>query len=388
MKANQSTLGDITLETFLAEYWQKNPLLIRQGLPQFEDFLSPEELAGLSLEDHVESRLIAFNKNKKQWNLKQGPFTEQDYSNLPDNNWTLLIQSLDFWIPESRELIEQFNFIPGWRLDDLMVSYATDEGGVGPHLDQYDVFLVQGKGQRHWRVGVPGQSVSEVTPHPLLKQIDNFQPQIDEVLETGDVLYIPPNTPHWGKAISECITYSVGFRAPSSAMLMEQLLLDLLEKDEITSPRYQDNFGIDKLSQSLPGNVNQWLDNITETISAKDKLIAFGKLVTRLKNDIDEVEDSIDQIVSEISEMIADKQLQLQLPPESRVTFRLEINICHFWINGDYLSFPEKFAEWITCLCENRNTSGKNVNISLQDIEYINRIANLYKKGWLFFNHS
>ena len=200
-------------EVFLREYWQQKPCVLRQLLPNFEDFVDEHELAGLAMEPELDSRIVRFHE--QHWQVIQGPFDDFDDC---QGLWSLLVQGVDRVVPEAAELMTQFNFVPYWRMDDLMISYAVPGAGVGPHLDQYDVFLVQGKGSRRWRVGRPDTSDEKVTA-PGLRQVEDFDPVIDCELAPGDVLYIPPGWPHDGKAITPCLTYSVGFRAPEQSQL-------------------------------------------------------------------------------------------------------------------------------------------------------------------------
>jgi 50S ribosomal protein L16 3-hydroxylase len=211
-------LGDMPIETFLRDYWQKKPLLIRQAYPGFELPIDGDELAGLALEEEVESRIV-LEHGKTPWELRHGPFDEQTFSQLPESHWTLLVQAVDQWVPEIHELLQDFQFIPGWRLDDIMISYASDKGSVGPHFDYYDVFLLQGMGKRRWRIGQHCDSGSELVEGTPLKLLRNFETTDEWVLEPGDMLYIPPGIAHWGIAEGECITCSIGFRAPPGAGL-------------------------------------------------------------------------------------------------------------------------------------------------------------------------
>ncbi|MCV6624923.1 MAG: cupin domain-containing protein, partial [Cellvibrionaceae bacterium] len=215
-------LGEISVEEFLRDYWQQKPLLIRQALPGFTSPLSPDELAGLSLEDEIESRIVLENHRGSPWQLRCGPFAEDAYQDLPERNWTLLLQALDHYIPELTELLQRFRFLPSWRLDDIMASYAVDGGSVGPHYDHYDVFLLQGLGKRHWQIGQYCDQHSELLPGTPLNILREFEPSASWVLEPGDMLYLPPKLAHWGIAQGECITYSVGFRAASEAQLVEE----------------------------------------------------------------------------------------------------------------------------------------------------------------------
>ncbi|GHG07437.1 cupin domain-containing protein [Thalassotalea marina] len=205
--------GDITPEQFLAEYWQKKPLLIKQAVPNFQGTIDANELAGLAMEQEIESRIISHDGNNN-WQVQHGPF--DDYSSFGEANWTLLVQAVNNWSRETNDLISLINFIPRWRIDDVMVSFSTPDGGVGAHLDQYDVFILQGEGRRRWQVGKPDASLETLLPHPDLKQVSPFEPLIDEITEPGDLLYIPPNHPHNGVSIENSLNFSIGFQAPSN----------------------------------------------------------------------------------------------------------------------------------------------------------------------------
>lgn len=217
-----SIFGDISIEQFLTEYWQKKPLLIRGAFKEFDFPVDADELAGLACEDEVESRLIQQNSDGSNWQLTHGPLTEDSFSQLPEDNWTLLVQAVDHWVPDTTDLMEQFNFVPNWRLDDLMISYATPGGGVGPHYDNYDVFLIQAEGKRRWEIGgLFGEDSPrrEDTPVMILPE---WQAEQSWELEPGDMLYLPPRVGHNGVSLdNECLTYSVGFRAPSHVEIMQ-----------------------------------------------------------------------------------------------------------------------------------------------------------------------
>lgn len=207
--------------TFLRDYWQKRPLLIRNPWQEWVNPLEPDDLAGLALEDGVESRLIVHGAAGLA--LEHGPFPAERFEKLGETPWTLLVQAVDHHDPDVAALIEPFRFIPNWRIDDVMVSYANDGGGVGPHFDQYDVFLVQGAGQRLWQVGPPCDADSPLLPHADLRLLAKFEPEAEWILEPGDMLYLPPGLAHNGVAIGDgCMTYSIGFRAPARSELIAQ----------------------------------------------------------------------------------------------------------------------------------------------------------------------
>ena len=245
-------LGDIPLEAFLVEYWQKKPLLIRQALPQVKPPIAADELAGLACEEEVESRLIIHDAAADHWELTHGPFVDAIFSELPATHWTLLVQAVDHWVPVAADFLAQFYFIPSWRVDDLMVSYSGDQGGVGPHYDNYDVFLVQVSGRRQWEVGGLYDESSPRRPDVPVKILTEWEPEHCWTLEPGDMLYVPPRVGHSGIAVGEdCMTCSVGFRAPSH----RDILLDFSESvgEELSDEvRYADP---DLVPQVNPGQI-------------------------------------------------------------------------------------------------------------------------------------
>lgn len=248
-------LKDFDRAWFLREIWQQQPLVIRNAFTHWQNPLSPDELAGLACEEGVEARLVthllpaASMSNAAAstqphtlgiWSLEHGPFPEERFTGLPTSDWTLLVQAVDHWVPEVAALIEPFRFLPDWRIDDVMVSYADDGGGVGPHFDQYDVFLIQGLGQRRWQVGPRCDHLTPLHDNPQLRLLAEFEATEEWILEPGDILYVPPRFAHNGVAIgNDCMTYSVGFRAPGQAELISHWcdhVLETVTDDE----RFQD----------------------------------------------------------------------------------------------------------------------------------------------------
>ncbi|MES9945915.1 MAG: cupin domain-containing protein [Candidatus Thiodiazotropha sp.] len=205
----------ISAQQFLAEYWQRKPLLLHNPLPGFECGLEADELAGMACDENIESRLVLEKDGATPWEARYGPFDEAIFADLPESHWTLLVQDVDKHLPEIAGLLDYFRFIPDWRLDDVMVSYATDQGSVGPHIDDYDVFLYQTKGRRRWKIHTRDVSEEEFIPDLELRILPEFEAEQEWLLEPGDMLYLPPNVAHWGIAEGECMTCSVGFRAPS-----------------------------------------------------------------------------------------------------------------------------------------------------------------------------
>lgn len=218
-------LGGLTAAQFMRRHWQKKPLLVRQAIPQFEPPVLRAELFALAAEETVESRLVQLVKGA--WKLRHGPFTRRALPTLQQPDWTLLVQGVDLHNDAVHALMQQFRFVPEARLDDLMISYASNGGGVGPHFDSYDVFLLQAHGKRRWRIGRQKDlSLREDIP---LKVLAHFEPEEEFVLEPGDMLYLPPRYAHDGVAEGECMTYSIGFRAPARAELAQELLVRLAE---------------------------------------------------------------------------------------------------------------------------------------------------------------
>ena len=217
----------ITPEQFLSEYWQKKPLLIKQGLPQLIGMFEPDDMLGLALEEDASARLLTQGASKQeglpQWQLKKSPLTETDFDNLPEQ-WTVLVQNLEQWSPELGQLWQAFDFIPQWQRDDIMVSYAPKGGSVGKHYDDYDVFLAQGFGSRRWQLGKFCDKATEFVADEPIRLFDDMGEIIfDEILEAGDVLYVPPKLSHFGVAQDDCLTFSFGCRRPNLMQIIDSL---------------------------------------------------------------------------------------------------------------------------------------------------------------------
>ena len=243
-------LIDFDAEAFLRDYWQKKPMLIKNPWGVWNNPLAPDELAGLACENTVESRLIV--QTDGNMTVENGPLAEARFATLGTNPWTLLVQAVDTHVAEVAALIDPFRFIPNWRIDDVMVSYATDDGGVGAHFDQYDVFLIQGLGTRRWQVGGLCDAQTALLPHDDLRLLSAFDVAAEWLLEPGDILYVPPRIAHNGIAVGDdCMTYSIGFRAPSRGELIadyaDDLVGDIDEDDRYADP--------DLAAQQNPGEI-------------------------------------------------------------------------------------------------------------------------------------
>ena len=228
MKSKLSLLGGLTANQFLHDYWQKKPLLIRQALPKFSGLIDAQKLLALACTEDIQARLVTQKRGK--FELQQSPFQAQELDRLGKTRWTVLVQGVNHYLPEAAELLKQFAFIPHARLDDLMVSYAPKGGGVGPHFDSYDVFLLQGAGHRRWQISA--QADRTLIAGAPLRILRDFRAEQEWVLEAGDMLYLPPHYAHNGIAEDDCMTYSIGFRTPAYQELAEQFLVYL--QDRIT----------------------------------------------------------------------------------------------------------------------------------------------------------
>lgn len=235
-------LGALSPAQFMKRYWHKKPLLIRQAIPGMQPLLERRALFELAAQDHVQSRLVIQQGGSAQapWRLRHGPFARRSLPPLKQPRWTLLVQSVDLLDARVQALRDQFRFVPDARLDDVMISYASDGGGVGPHFDSYDVFLLQAQGQRRWRIG--RQKDLSLQAGMPLKILADFQPEQEFLLEAGDMLYLPPRYAHEGVAQGECMTFSIGFRAPEQAGLAQALLQVLADHaaQAIAPKRYRD----------------------------------------------------------------------------------------------------------------------------------------------------
>ncbi len=229
MEKNLNLPAGLTVDRFLRNYWQKKPLLIRDAFPGFKGLLSPQQLIGLACTEDAQARVVTQSRGK--FDLRHSPFGREDFSGFGKAKWTVLVQGVNYLLPGAEELLKQFSFIPHARLDDLMVSYAPKGGGVGPHFDSYDVFLLQGTGHRRWQISTQAdRTLIEGAPLRILK---DFRVEQEWVLGPGDMLYLPPHCAHNGVAEDDCMTYSIGFRTPAYQELAEQFLVYLQDRIEV-----------------------------------------------------------------------------------------------------------------------------------------------------------
>lgn len=253
---------------FLRDYWQKRPLLIRGAFPDFTSPLQPDDLAGLACMDGALARIVVSSRkraktrgpgsrprrvqNDRHWAVRTGPFDDDTFAKLPESCWTLLVQDVDKWDAGTAALLDTFAFIPNWRIDDVMISYATDNGGVGVHVDQYDVFLLQGLGQRRWAIDTGPNPSLDFRDDVELKLLREFHPTHEWTLNPGDMLYLPPGVPHDGVAIGECMTFSIGMRAPAAG----ELLFDFAAHVSESLPESQRLADPDLVPAKAPGEID------------------------------------------------------------------------------------------------------------------------------------
>jgi len=386
-------LGGITPTQFLAEFWQKKPLLIKQAIPGFKGLLSPDELAGLACEEDVQSRIVQYIKGK--WVASHGPFTEDDFANLPekpttDNNWTLLVQSVNHYMPEAMQLLQQFNFIPHARLDDLMVSYAPNGGGVGPHFDSYDVFLLQGQGKRLWRISEQSDlSLVEGAPLRILKNFDTAQ---EWLLEAGDMLYLPPHLAHWGIAVSDgvidCMTYSIGFRAPKNQELATEFLgflQDKLNQDQmVLEGIYQDSdlrlqSHPAEISNSMVSKVSANLNKIQWTASMVTEFL--GTYLSDPKADVVFDANKKTSMLT-FSEKLA--KIGVALDFKTQMLFSCENELCQFFINGEITEFSGDVASVLKMLADNRQLAASEFSATIiNNKSFMQQLHTWYLAGYL-----
>ena len=383
----RTLLGGLTPTEFLTEYWQKKPLLIKNAIPNFTGLLSPDELAGLACEEDVQSRIVEYKKS--QWHASHGPFDEDDFANLtenptPENNWTLLVQSVNHHLPEGAELLQEFDFIPHARLDDLMVSYAPHGGGVGPHFDSYDVFLLQGQGKRLWRISEQ-TDLSLVEGAPL-RILQNFETSQEWLVEAGDLLYLPPHLAHWGIAVTEdsvdCMTYSIGFRAPKNQELATEFLgfmQDQLNQDNIVLDGiYHDaDLSLQDHAAEISKNMIAKISTNLQQIKWSDDLVAefLGRYLSEPKLDV-VFEPNKKMSARNFSEKLAKVGIALSL--KSQMLFCADT----FYLTGEATKSTGDAGKILMELADNRYIEARNIN----DAALLQQLLNWYIAGYLDFD--
>ena len=369
-------LGGLSAQEFLSQYWQKTPYLVRQAFSDRLFTLSGDELAGLATEPDVESRLVTAN----DWSLRHGPFFEDDFAGLPEKDWTLLVQAVDHWVPEIARLFDAFSFIPAWRMDDIMVSYAVPGGGVGPHFDHYDVFLIQVQGEREWRIGQTCTEADDRRDDTDLSILAHFEEQERWVLKPGDMLYVPPGVAHWGTAMSkDCITYSIGFRAPGQAETLVDFA-QFLAEDCSDFNRYQDA-DLEARSDShriTPADIDR-VQQMVQTLAQDREAIAqwFGRYMTQPKYGnapLDEPPQTNTAIATQLQQQPLLRNSAVRLAYQPGILF----------VDGEALatSLPDEGLRW---LCEQKQITAGDLG-SKESAERLTVLAALVNHDAFYFD--
>ena len=377
----QLKINELSEQAFLNQYWQKKPLLIKRGFSDFKDPLDANELAGLAMEDCIESRIIT--NHKQQWQSHQGPF--EDFEILTDEHATLLVQAVDHWHPEAAQLLEPFRFIPNWRIDDLMISYSTPGGGVGPHLDQYDVFIIQGEGKRHWRVGLPDASLKQFAKNKSLLQVEAFTAVIDCVLEPGDILYIPPGCPHEGYAIENALNYSVGFRAPNQQDLLSSFADHIIDT-ESGQKRYTDHTlalrdSKGELTQSEVDKVKTLMQALIENDSLFKNWL--GNTLSQPKHDMDLAPEENPFSTAEIMQQL-ENDVTFERVGGTRAIYQCIGDELLLSVNGENYSLPLSDLEAVKQLTDFIEFDSSLLNSTTPSLDFIETFTTLVNEGIWF----
>lgn len=379
---NKLPLGDLSLDTFLTQYWQKKPVVIRNAFENFTPIIEADELAGLACEEEVESRLIVQDNDQQQWSMQHGPLKEDDFAELPKSHWTLLVQAVDHWHPPAHDFLKHFDFIPQWRIDDLMISYASQGGGVGPHYDNYDVFLVQASGQREWQYGGTFDEHSPRADNDQLMLLDQWQAETTVTLNPGDILYLPPKVGHNGIALSDdCTTYSVGFKAPSHSEILLNFS-DFVANDLSSELRYQDqNIQAQSNSALMDSKTISNVKQILQSYIDQPGLIEqwFGCYMTEHKYHEQQQELYLENSVDEIIEAIEQASSLCKIPG-TRVAYQKQSDSHDilFFINGMCCKIALEQQDFIEQLTQSDEIPIKEI---INSTERIKLMANLIKIG-------
>ena len=364
-------LGNLSAEQFLRDYWHKKPLLIRAAIPGFAAPLSEAQLFSLAAQEEVESRLIT--KAGKQWKMDSGPFAK--LPELTKKQWTLLVQGVNLYDAKADALLRQFNFLPEARLDDMMISVANDGGGVGAHFDSYDVFLLQAQGQRRWRISM--QTDLTLIDGLPLKILKNFTAEQEFVLEPGDMLYLPPHIAHEGVAIGDCMTCSIGFRAPAYQELGEAFLQFMADSIDLPG-RYADP---DLKAVKQPAEISKdMLDQIARELKkvefTRDDIAVFtGEYLSSPKNSV--FFDLPKRALPPAKFLLTSRQRGIRLALKSRMLYRGK----NIFINGESFGVEGVDRELLVRLADTRVLDGAALQQASVDLQ--ETLALWYEDGWI-----
>lgn len=379
-------LGGISAADFLRDYWQKKPLVIRQAFPGFQCPVSADELAGLACEEGVESRIVIENDDGQPWQLHNGPFSPDRFSTLPDQDWTLLVQGLDHWVPDIADLLDNFRFVPNWRLDDIMASYAPKGGSVGPHYDQYDVFLLQAQGHRRWTYGGHCDHTTPRVEGTPLRILSSWDGEETVTLAPGDMLYLPPGIGHHGVAEDDCITLSIGFRAPTIDDILTGFTDFLCSQsdaaDHLNDPdlKVQDNPG------TIAPEVIDRLDSIIrEKLSDRRQLsLWFGQYATAPKS-MDIVVPSDEPIAPEVLRDLILDGAQLRWNEGSRFAYHELGDETALFVDGEQYVLRGDARPLAPLLCAGARIDMEALAPLSGDDAICGLLSNLYNQGSVYF---
>lgn len=381
-------LGGLSPQQFLSSYWQKQPLFVANAIPEFESPIDPDELAGLACEEDVESRIIVERDGLHPWELRHGPFSELDFSELPATHWTLLVQECNKYVAELAQILEWFNFIPNWRVDDVMVSYAPEQGSVGPHLDQYDVFLIQAMGTRRWQIDTRADQATDLIPDLDLRILQQFSAEQEWTVKPGDILYLPPGVAHYGVALEDCITLSVGFRAPAHQDLITSFVDYLGTHINHNELRYADP---DLKLQKHPGEITpEDVAKIGEII--RQQLLHmeqlpqwFGHYITSPKNVPEDLslQETVDTTAF-LEKLFLIKSLHRS--EYSRFAFvKQDAQHILMFIDGEGKRLSGKQAELAMLICDQRQYPVSELTAYLEYPACVEQLIALTNAGILYF---
>ncbi len=374
-------LADFSLEHFMACYWQQKPLVIRQGFQDFEDLISPNDLAGLAMEEAVESRVV-YKKGGK-WQAETGPF--ESFKRFGKTDWSLVVQAVNHYSPEVAELVKPFAFIPKWRLDDVMISYATPGGGVGPHIDLYDVFICQGSGRRRWRVGDKGNH-KQFAAHAALLHTEPFEAIIDVELLPGDILYIPPGFPHDGVTLEESMSYSVGFRAKSGCDMLSGLADYVIDKELgktlLADPKrpiahQQGRIDVSDLTL-IRANLQSLLDN--DNLMADFAGSYFS--TTKCALDLQALDEPLE--TSDLVELLQEQPLIRTGGLRCfYVDTTVALGVCY--VDGERYAFGAELMPSVISLCDQDELSLDMLEPALNNPEFASKLTEWVNAGYWYF---
>ncbi|CAM2774080.1 JmjC domain-containing protein [Pseudoalteromonas distincta] len=379
----QLKINNLSEQEFLNHFWQKKPLLIKQGFADFQDPLDANELAGLAMEESIESRIITNHKN--DWQTYQGPF--EDFEQLTDEHSTLLVQAVDHWHPDAAQLLEPFRFIPNWRIDDLMISYSTPGGGVGPHLDQYDVFIIQGEGKRHWRVGLPDPTLKQFAQNKKLLQVEAFEAVIDCILEPGDILYIPPGCPHEGYAVENALNYSVGFRAPNQQDLLSSFADHIIDT-ESGQKRYNDhNITLRKSKGELTNLEVEKVKTLMAALLENDDLFKqwLGSTLSQPKHEMDLAPVEPPFTSEKIADDLNNEEAVFERLGGTRAIYQQLDTELLLSINGENYAMPLTDLPAVKLLTDNTEFESSALNLTNPSLVFTQTFTTLVNEG-IWFN--